>query len=80
MSNFVKRNGKQNRQRPDGDLARTLNAGGMTIAAAVVATYGVQAVDVFYVKDSAGMKLISESKLKALKKKLLTAIHEPEII
>ncbi len=62
------------------DLARTLNAGGMTIAAAVVATYGVQAVDVFYVKDSAGMKLISESKLKALKKKLLTAIHEPEII
>ena len=62
------------------DLARTLHAGGMTIAAAVVATYGIQAVDVFYVKDSAGLKLISDSKRATLKKKLLTAIHEPKQI
>ena len=59
------------------DLSRTLHGSGMVIAAAVVATYGIQAVDVFYVKDSAGLKLISESKRAALKKKLLTAIHDP---
>ena len=44
------------------DLARTLTANNISIASAIIATYGEQAVDVFYVKDLFGLKLHAESK------------------
>lgn len=56
------------------DLTRTLSRNNIYIASAVIATYGVQAVDVFYVKDMFGLKLHSESKRKSLENKLLEAI------
>ena len=56
------------------DLTRTLSRNNIYIASAVIATYGVQAVDVFYVKDMFGLKLHSEAKRKTLEKKLLEAI------
>jgi [protein-PII] uridylyltransferase len=56
------------------DLTRTLSRNNIYIASAVIATYGVQAVDVFYVKDMFGLKLHSEAKRKALEKKLYEAI------
>jgi [protein-PII] uridylyltransferase len=46
------------------------------IASAVIATYGEQVVDTFYVKDMFGLKFHSESKRKALEAKLRTAITE----
>jgi len=58
------------------DLTRTLSASNIYIASAVVATYGVQAVDVFYVKDMFGLKLYSESKCRAIENKLRAAIEE----
>ncbi|MCY3878660.1 MAG: [protein-PII] uridylyltransferase [Rhodobacteraceae bacterium] len=56
------------------DIAYTLFRSNVTIASAVIATYGVQAVDVFYVKDSAGLKLYSESRQQSLRSKLMQRI------
>jgi hypothetical protein len=39
------------------DLTRTLAANNIYIASAVIATYGAQVVDTFYVKDMFGLKL-----------------------
>ena len=57
------------------DLTRTLANANIQIASAVIATYGAQAVDVFYVKDMFGLKLHSQSKQQSLEKKLLKAIE-----
>ncbi len=56
------------------DLARTLAASNVYIANAVIATYGEQVVDTFYVKDMFGLKYYSETKQKTLEKKLREAI------
>ncbi len=56
------------------DLARTLADANISIASAVIATYGVQAVDTFYVKDMFGLKLHSKSRQDALERKLRAAI------
>nr|WP_268808355.1 [protein-PII] uridylyltransferase [Ruegeria meonggei] len=58
------------------DLARTLAAGNVYVANAVIATYGEQVVDTFYVKDMFGLKYHSESKQRALEAKLRKAITE----
>nr|WP_223274787.1 [protein-PII] uridylyltransferase [Tateyamaria sp. syn59] len=58
------------------DLTRTLAASNVYIANAVIATYGEQVVDTFYVKDMFGLKYYSESKQKTLEKKLRAAIIE----
>jgi [protein-PII] uridylyltransferase len=57
------------------DLTRALAAANVYIASAVIATYGEQAVDSFYVKDMFGLKFHSEAKQKALEKKLREAIE-----
>ena len=56
------------------DISHTLFRANVTISSAVIATYGVQAVDVFYVKDKAGHKLYSESRQNSLRNKLLEKI------
>ena len=56
------------------DLARTLADANVSISSAVIATYGVQAVDTFYVKDMFGLKLHSKAKQEALERKLRAAI------
>ena len=56
------------------DLTLTLRNANIYIASAVIATYGVQAVDVFYVKDTFGLKLHSKSKRDAIESKLRDAI------
>lgn len=56
------------------DIARTLSANGISIASAIIATYGEQAVDTFYVKDLFGLKMHSLEKRTALEKKLYKAI------
>jgi [protein-PII] uridylyltransferase len=57
------------------DLTRTLAANNIQIASAVIATYGVQVVDSFYVKDMFGLKLHSKPRQEALEKKLRAAIE-----
>jgi [protein-PII] uridylyltransferase len=57
------------------DLTQALAAANVQIAQAVIATYGAQVVDVFYVKDIFGLKLWSKSKQDALEKRLRAAIE-----
>lgn len=57
------------------DLTRTLAANNIYIATAAIATYGVQVVDSFYVKDMFGLKLHAKSRQESLEKKLRAAIE-----
>ena len=56
------------------DLTRTLANMNVYIASAIIATYGEQVVDNFYVKDMFGLKFYSESKQKKLEQNLRQAI------
>ncbi len=58
------------------DLTRTLAEANVYIASAVIATYGEQVVDTFYVKDMFGLKYHALSKQKSLEMKLRNAILE----
>ncbi|MEQ8899246.1 MAG: [protein-PII] uridylyltransferase [Roseovarius sp.] len=58
------------------DLTRTLAAGNVYINSAVIATYGEQVVDTFYVKDMFGLKFYTESKQRVLERKLREAIDK----
>lgn len=58
------------------DLTRTLAANNIYIASAVIATFGAQVVDTFYVKDMFGLKLHARPKQEALERKLRQAIAE----
>ena len=56
------------------DLTRTLASANIYIASAVIATYGAQVVDTFYVKDMFGLKLHAGHRQENLEKKLRQAI------
>ena len=58
------------------DLARTLTEANVMINSAVIATYGEQVVDTFYVKDMFGLKFHARSKQRALEQKMRKAIAE----
>ncbi len=58
------------------DLTRTLANNNIYIASAVIATYGAQVVDSFYVKDMFGLKLHARQKQESLERKLRQAITE----
>jgi [protein-PII] uridylyltransferase len=58
------------------DLTRTLASNNIYIASAVIATYGAQVVDTFYVKDMFGLKLHQKPRQEALDKKLRQAIAD----
>lgn len=57
-------------------VTRALSEAGLTIASAHISTYGVQAVDVFYVKDPFGFKITHNKKLRDIREALLAAIDE----
>jgi [protein-PII] uridylyltransferase len=56
------------------DVTAAISDEGLQIASAHVTTYGVRAVDVFYVKDVFGMKVENERKLNQLRLALLEAL------
>ena len=58
------------------DLTRTLAANNIYIASAVIATYGAQVVDTFYVKDMFGLKLHAKPRQEALERKLRQSITD----
>jgi [protein-PII] uridylyltransferase len=67
------------------DVTSAISEEGLQIASAHVTTYGVRAVDVFYVKDVFGMKVENERKLNQLRSALLEALtpsaddHPPQV-
>ncbi len=58
------------------DLARTMSDSNVNIHNAVIATYGEQVVDTFYVKDMFGLKYHAKGKQRTLERKLRKAIQE----
>ncbi len=60
------------------DVTAAISDQGLQIASAHVTTYGVRAVDVFYVKDVFGLKVENERKLAQLRAALLAALESPE--
>ncbi len=57
------------------DLTRALFHLNLTITSAHIATYGERIVDVFYVKDVAGGKVVQDGKKEAVTNGLLSAIN-----
>src|SRR6185312_6899529 len=60
------------------DVTAGISEQGLQIASAHVTTYGVRAVDVFYVKDVFGLKIENERKLAQLREALLKALANPD--
>lgn len=58
------------------DLTKTLADNNVYIASAVIATFGAQVVDSFYVKDMFGLKFHSAPKQRTLERKLREAIEK----
>jgi [protein-PII] uridylyltransferase len=59
-------------------ITAAISEQGLQIASAHVTTYGVRAVDVFYVKDVFGLKVENERKLAQLREALLAALTVPD--
>ena len=60
------------------DVTRMLTVLGCQIASAKIATYGLRAVDVFYVKDIFGLKITHEAKLKEIHHRLYAVLTDPD--
>ena len=60
------------------DVTNAISEQGLQIASAHVTTYGVRAVDVFYVKDIFGLKVENDRKLVLLREALLNALTPAE--
>ena len=60
------------------DVTAAISEQGLQIASAHVTTYGVRAVDVFYVKDVFGLKVENDRKLAGLRAALVTALGGPD--
>ncbi len=60
------------------DVTDAISGQSMQIASAHITTYGVRAVDVFYVKDVFGLKITNERKLTELREALLTVLTRAE--
>jgi [protein-PII] uridylyltransferase len=61
------------------DVTAAMSDQGMQIASAHITTYGVRAIDVFYVKDVFGLKVENERKLTGLRAALEKALILPEL-
>jgi [protein-PII] uridylyltransferase len=59
------------------DVTAAISEQGVQIASAHITTYGVRAVDVFYVKDVFGLKVDNERKVAALRRALEDALVPP---
>jgi [protein-PII] uridylyltransferase len=59
------------------DVTSALTNCSLQISTARISTYGESVVDVFYVKDLFGMKVIEEPKLAKIKELLLKALADP---
>jgi [protein-PII] uridylyltransferase len=60
------------------DVTAAISDEGLQIASAHVTTYGVRAVDVFYVKDVFGLKVENDRKLASLRVALAAALGGPD--
>ena len=61
------------------DVTAAISAQALQIASAHITTYGVRAVDVFYVKDVFGLKVENDRKLTVLRAALEAALAPPAV-
>ncbi|MBL6457469.1 [protein-PII] uridylyltransferase [Belnapia sp. T6] len=59
------------------DVTAAISDQGLQIASAHITTYGVRAVDVFYVKDVFGLKVENERKLASLRRAMEASLTPP---
>jgi [protein-PII] uridylyltransferase len=59
------------------DVTAAISDQGLQIASAHITTYGVRAVDVFYVKDVFGLKVENDRKLASLRVAMEAALTPP---
>ena len=59
------------------DITRTLGELRLSVGSARITTYGVRAVDIFYVKDMFGMKVMDETHIERIQKVLLATVAAP---
>jgi [protein-PII] uridylyltransferase len=57
------------------DVTHALFESGLSISSAIVSTYGERAMDVFYVRDGFGHKIIHPERLKSVEARLLQALE-----
>nr|WP_167085274.1 [protein-PII] uridylyltransferase [Rhizomicrobium palustre] len=57
------------------DVSTALFEAGLSISSAMIATYGERVVDVFYVRDGFGHKIVHTGRLKAIEDMLLRAVE-----
>lgn len=60
------------------DLTRVLFSLSLSIASARITTYGERAVDVFYVKDNFGLKVLNTGRLVLIEARLIEALEEQQ--
>jgi [protein-PII] uridylyltransferase len=60
------------------DVTAAISSQGLQIASAHITTYGVRAVDVFYVKDVFGLKVENERRLAGMRKAIEAALVPPQ--
>ncbi|MFN7192339.1 MAG: [protein-PII] uridylyltransferase [Rhodospirillales bacterium] len=60
------------------DVTAAITALGLSIRMAKITTYGERAVDVFYVVDVFGQKIVEDDKLERIRETLLQALVDPE--
>ncbi len=58
------------------DLTRALFVAGLNVHSAQIATYGERAVDVFYVKDGYGLKIMHAQRIDDVRAKMLEALGD----
>jgi [protein-PII] uridylyltransferase len=59
------------------DVTLTLTRLNLQIASAKISTYGHKAIDVFYIKDIFGLKVMDEPKQRRIRQALLAALDDP---
>ena len=62
------------------DVTRTLTSLGLQISSAKISTYGLRAVDVFYVKDIFGLKITHTAKLRDIRRRLTDVLNDPDCV
>ncbi|PYD73686.1 [protein-PII] uridylyltransferase [Novacetimonas hansenii] len=60
------------------DITATISDQKLQIASAHITTYGVRAVDVFYVKDLFGLKITDKARLETIRQTLLAGLQKAE--
>ncbi|GBQ68079.1 uridylyltransferase PII [Ameyamaea chiangmaiensis NBRC 103196] len=60
------------------DVTDAMNGESLQIGSAHVTTYGMRAVDVFYVRDLFGLKITDERRLRDIRQRILTVLRDAE--